>query len=211
MDGLHLQEFYSGAYESPLEERLAWNLSKLLKPGTRLLPQVEVSTRLGRFRPDLTLISPEGVSVLECDGRAYHGDAHRDHVRDLALLETGVAGQGLRFAGDDLYGSLNDLIRLVCVLHPGAFDHRGETITRRLASPEVRALDAGELRLRTHHDLWGTQPGRRERAFGLRRFALDTPDDALRDRLLPGLQAGRFRNLADAVEQTRSGKPERPD
>ena len=131
---LRAQQFYGALYESPIEERLAWQLSKYLTPGVALKPQVTVQTRLGAFRADLVLHTAERNTVIECDGREFHQDAHRDLVRDLALLQTGAIDQIVRFRGTDIHVVLPDVLHVIRVLHPEAFSRRGTVLLHRMTS-----------------------------------------------------------------------------
>ena len=199
----YFQQFYSAAYESPIEERLAWELSKRLAPGVTLRPQAQFSTVLGRFRADLLLSSPTGQTILECDGHAYHLDVHRDHVRDIALLHASHAMQVLRFRGTDLYRSLPDILMTILTLHPDAFDRRGKAMIVRQASLENVAKTREDFLQSIMTSIGGKRPGQIYRAAIVRRFAPDGPHDPLAEFLVQSFQTEEFRTLADAVEATR--------
>lgn len=200
-----IQQYQPRAYESPLESRLAWRLSKLLAPGVALTPQATVQTSIGRFRPDLLLVTSERRTALECDGREFHQDEHYDLVRDIAILKTGTVDQVLRFSGEDLYGSLPDLIQAIALLHPEAFNPRGSTLAARAAAPEMRMISPQTLIQQPRPLFGGTHPGRQFRYATLSRHALDAPllatDSA--QQVIAGLDSRAFRNIQHAVDATR--------
>lgn len=200
----HCQQYYGAAYESPIEERLAWNLSKLLRPGASLRPQVNITTALGTFRADLVLHAGGKNTVLECDGREFHTDDHRDLVRDLALMHTGLVDQVLRFRGVDLHRRIPEVMAVIALGHPTAFDDRGRTLIRNQASPDLQGVPWSSLLARPsfsvvprdEDDLKSVSvkihaPG----SMRLGGSAVQRVQEGLRDRT--------WATLADAVEATR--------
>jgi DNA polymerase-3 subunit epsilon len=101
------------AYESPIEERLAWSIAKILPPGSALVAQMPVPTAIGVFRPDLLLYTPGKITALECDGEEFHQDELADDARDAALLESGLIDQIIRFKGVLLNVVPNDAAYIV--------------------------------------------------------------------------------------------------
>lgn len=134
-------------FDSPLEEVLAWDLSKYISPATTLLKQVVVHTRLGSFRHDFVLVLPSGARVaIECDGSAYHKRS-RDRFRDAAILADADIQGIFRFRGRDIIRHSDDLIFLMSRLLPEAFSERGHsslgTLRSREAAQNYESFDEG--------------------------------------------------------------------
>lgn len=200
----HAQQFYGHAYESPIEERLAWHLSKFLAPSVILRPQVGVQSQIGSFRADMILHAGEVNTVLECDGKAFHQDSHRDLVRDAAMLDTNLVDQVIRFRGEDLYAAIYDVMYLVVVIHPQAFNDRGRVMLRRMASEEIRDLHRPEL-FQKNNLVVGHFEALRAISVVIHApgaLAMQTP---AAQAVVRGLRDHRFETLAQAVEQTRAG------
>lgn len=200
----HCQQYYGAAYESPIEERLAWNLSKRLGPGTSLRPQVNITTAIGTFRADLVLHTGGKNTVLECDGREFHADDHRDLVRDLALIHTGLVDQVLRFRGVDLHRRIPEVMAVIALGHPAAFDDRGRTLIRNQASPDLQGVLWSQLLSQASFSVVPREEDDLKSVYvkihapGSIRFEGQSVRVAQ-----DGLKNGTWKTLAEAVDSTR--------
>lgn len=133
--GFHIPAFQPGMYESPIEERLAWSLAKILdRQDVTLTSQCLVPTAHGAYRTDLLLHSPGRNTVIECDGKAFHQDYLADCARSAALLESGFVDQVVRYPGSVLNFSPDDAVYSLSLLHPEAFQGRAAQVARTRAS-----------------------------------------------------------------------------
>lgn len=127
-------------YESPLEEDLAWHLTKHLADDVELPKQEEVVTPFGTFELDLVAKPPSGSLIaFECDGQGYHPDPFRDRCRDALILGMGVQAAIYRFRGPDLWYHMYDCLYIVTQKDPGLFSWRGHRNIELLASDEVKS------------------------------------------------------------------------
>lgn len=136
-DAYTLGQFHRTA--SPIEEALATALQGLLDHDAALIPELQLRTRLGEFRPDFILWTPGQITALECDGATYHPDPIRDDARDAALLESGMVDKVIRLPADLLRFRPKNAVWAVAQLHPAAFGPRGQQIADRNVSDFVRA------------------------------------------------------------------------
>lgn len=83
-------------FESPIEEMFYDALAPLLASGVEVKTQVPVLN----YRVDFLIRGPRRV-VIECDGREFH-DFNRDRIRDIAMLDSGLIDDVLRFRGCDI-------------------------------------------------------------------------------------------------------------
>src|SRR5947209_4872370 len=114
-------------YDSPIEEDLAWGLSKHLGASVRLHKQVEVPTSVTTFYLDLVAETSSGYRVaFECDGQAYHQDGLRDECRDALILATSKVAAIYRFRGQDLYYHRDDCLFYVLKNDSRLFSERGQ-------------------------------------------------------------------------------------
>jgi hypothetical protein len=148
-------------YDSPIEETLAWNLSKYLADDVRLRKRVEVDTGFAKFYLDLVVESTSGGRrAFECDGRDYHKDPLRDECRDALILETKAVFAIYRFRGQDLHHHLDDCLYYVLNNDPWLFSWRGIHHIDLLASDEVRqVLDPEALPIGTVLPIVGYEIG----------------------------------------------------
>lgn len=132
------REFDPSAYESPIEEWLAYDLLKLLAAPVVLVPQREVSTRWATFRPDFLLTTEGGRRIaIECDGKEFH-DSYRDEWRDVLLLGSGALDVIYRFDGSALFHNIFDCLFVMAHFERDAFSERGHANLDALASKVVR-------------------------------------------------------------------------
>jgi hypothetical protein len=133
-------------YDSPIEEILAWGLSKHLVEGATLDKQVEVGSRFARFRIDLVASTPAGDRVgFECDGKDFHTDRLRDECRDALILGTQSVSAIYRFRGQDLVYHENDCLYFIANKDPRLFSARALRNLELLASDEARQSCGGTL------------------------------------------------------------------
>lgn len=127
--------FQPGKYDSPIEERLAWSVSKLIdSDAVALCAQTLVPTAHGAYRVDMLLHSQGKNTVIECDGEEFHKDYLADCARSAALLESGYVDQVVRYQGDVLHHSPDDAAYSLTFLHPEAFSTRALQVAGTRAS-----------------------------------------------------------------------------
>lgn len=127
------------AFESPLEEYFAENLTKYLDPAVQFAEQVEIPTLGGLFRLDFLATMESWRVAFECDGRDFHRDAIRDECRDSLILGTQAVDVIYRLRGSDLFHHLEDCLFIASQCDPALFSERGRVNLERLASDEARA------------------------------------------------------------------------
>ncbi len=139
-------------YDSPIEEDLAWGLSKHLAESVRLQKQVEVATEFCKFYIDLVAETAAGVRVgFECDGREYHQEGLRDECRDALILGVKAVSAIYRFRGQDIHYHRDDCLFYILRKDPYLFSERGTRNIDLLASEGakrsfgVSALDIGSV------------------------------------------------------------------
>jgi hypothetical protein len=132
------QEF-DPPYDSPIEEELAWGLSKHLAESVRLRKQIEVDTEFSKFYIDLVAETVDGVRVgFECDGREYHREGLRDECRDALILGVKAVSAIYRFRGQDLYYHRDDCLFYILRNDPYLFSERGTRNIDLLASEDAK-------------------------------------------------------------------------
>src|SRR5947208_837210 len=100
---------YDPPYDSPIEEILAWNLSKHLGEDVILDKLAEVKTPFATFYLDLVAITPKGLRIgFECDGKDYHTSPLRDECRDALILAVKSVAAIYRFRGQDIHHHEHD-------------------------------------------------------------------------------------------------------
>ncbi len=135
---------YDPPYDSPIEDILAYSLTKYLSPLVSLDKQVEIETACGRFRPDFIVRGRSKVLAFECDGEKYHsiglkGRARsRDQWRDAMLLNSHPLDAIYRFRGKDIFHHIEDCLYVVSRWDPEIFSERGLVNLEALASAEAR-------------------------------------------------------------------------
>ncbi|MEW6619874.1 MAG: hypothetical protein AB1422_11160 [bacterium] len=128
--------YYSPPYESPIEDKFAYNLVKYLADDITFEAQVEINTICGRFRLDFVASTANGKKVaFECDGKDFHEES-RDEWRDAMILGGGEMDTIYRFRGSDITYHLEDLLYFVSRCDPELFSHRGFINLERLSSNE---------------------------------------------------------------------------
>lgn len=139
---------YAPPYDSPLEDAFARAAQHHWRPDVRVATQVDVATRLGRFRPDFVVTAADGWRIgVECDGAAFH-DTFRDAFRDAAILGSGAVDSIVRIRGTDLVTRPSDILYAFGMAFPRTFSARGHELARRTASrPAWEQVPAGWGRL----------------------------------------------------------------
>jgi hypothetical protein len=137
-------QHYRPPYDSPIEDALAWTLSKHLEPSIELQPQFEVPSFAGTFRLDFLAVGGGRQIGLECDGRKYHGYT-RDMFRDSIILGSTSIDAIYRFRGSDISHRLEDALYSLSTLEPDLFSARGRTNLKQLASRSRSVFDGTEF------------------------------------------------------------------
>ena len=131
------EPLYDPPYDSPLEDRFAYNIVKYLNSSTTLQKQVEVETICGRFIIDFVADCGSKKVAFECDGEEYH-DQSRDEWRDAMILGAGAVDVIYRLRGSDLTYHLEDCLLVVSKWEPEIFSQRGLVNLQTLATDEAR-------------------------------------------------------------------------
>lgn len=126
-----------GAYDSPIEAELAWELGKWLADSVGVTQQEVFETSAGRFRPDFVLRTGLRSVGVEADGRDFHNE-RRDEWRDAMLLGEGRLDTIYRLRGTDIAHRLPDCLYLMTRLDPELFSERGRINLANAASYEAR-------------------------------------------------------------------------
>ncbi|MFQ5875594.1 MAG: hypothetical protein ACE5JL_17600 [Dehalococcoidia bacterium] len=127
---------YEPPYDSPIEQILAWHLTRYLEWDVEFDKQVEIHTRHGLFRADFVLSHMGEKIEVECDGRDFH-DQSRDELRDAIVLGEGHVDTIYRFRGCDITYNPADCVWLMSVLDPSLFSQRGHLHLDRLRKLEI--------------------------------------------------------------------------
>lgn len=127
---------YEPPYDSPIEEILAWHLSKYIRQDVSLEKQVEFITEHGVLRVDFLLSNDERKIVIECDGRDFH-EPLRDEIRDAILLGEGHVDTIYHFRGCDITHYPVDCVRLISILDPNLINSRGHVQLKQLSQLEI--------------------------------------------------------------------------
>lgn len=131
-------EAFNPPYDSPIEEMLAWHLSKYLDEPVVPDEQAEVVTPVATFYLDLMVRRHGGrVIAFECDGKEYHTDPFRGQCRNALIFCYGGAKAIYPFRGQDLHDGVNDGLYAVARKDPAAFSDRGHRHVELLA-PDLR-------------------------------------------------------------------------
>lgn len=129
---------YLPPYDSPIEDDLAREIVKHLRPSVTWAPQFWVTTICGRFRLDFYLNSGGKKIGFECDGRDFHQKSWwKDLWRDQLILGSGSVDVIYRFRGCDIFHHLYDCIYLTSLWDPEGFTERGRLNLETLASFDV--------------------------------------------------------------------------
>lgn len=129
-----LPPLYAPRYDSPIEQDFAYAAQHHWRPDVRLDTQVDVGTRLGRFRLDFVVTAADGWRIgVECDGAVFH-DPFRDAFRDAAILGAGAVDSIVRIRGVDLVARPCDVVYAFSMAFPAIFSARGYQLARRRAS-----------------------------------------------------------------------------
>jgi hypothetical protein len=201
-------------YDSPIQQELAWVLSKYVTPNARFTKEKEISTDVSAFRVDLVLEIPGGKSIgIECDGRDFH-DPLADLFRDSLILGSSNLSALYRFPGRVLANRPEDALYLLSLWEPEFFNDRLDDQRDLLVSDEVRdAFNQGAW-----HDAypyvfnWNYRVGDNglsqvevvRHKFGLR----EPPPDSI-DRIWAFSQAGSFCSVDALAEAFASKHPTR--
>lgn len=132
---------YEEPYESPIEQRFAWDAWKRLRPEVALEKQVWVQTHCGNFRLDFVARTPGNRRVgIECDGKNFH-DRRRDEWRDALVLSTGACDVIYRLRGKDIWARPSDVLYVLTQLERELFSDSGLTTAATLAARSVKEAD----------------------------------------------------------------------
>ena len=130
---------YEPPYDSPIEEKFAWNVVKYLLSTVQLMPQYTVETLCGLFRLDFVLESQDGRKIgIECDGKEFH-DEYRDEWGDSMILGDSDIYAIFRFRGCDIKHHIEDLLYITNLEEPSIFGERGRGNLVKLASDEAKS------------------------------------------------------------------------
>lgn len=130
---------FNQPYDSPIEEILAWTLSKHIAGDVELIKQHLVETTNGNFRLDFVVKRPNAKLIaIECDGKEFHVDVCRDQLRDSLILINGAVETIYRFRGQDLHYHTNDCLYWLTKTEPSMFSERGSSNLYQLATDEAR-------------------------------------------------------------------------
>jgi hypothetical protein len=133
---------YLPPYDSPIEDKFAYFLTKYIAGDVKILPQFPAETICGRFVIDFVLISPEiGRVAIECDGREFHDD-RRDEWRDAMILGHQIVDSVYRLRGSDINFYIEDVLFLLSRLEPGLMSARGSTNLNTLVSIDAKVFPA---------------------------------------------------------------------
>jgi hypothetical protein len=143
-------QHYCPPYDSPIEDTLAWTLSKHIDQNVELQQQKEVPTFAGCFRLDFLASGGGRQLAIECDGRDYH-DYTRDMFRDSIILGSSSIDAIYRFTGTDIASRIEDGLYTLSTLEPALFSARGHTNLKQLASRSRYVFDGTEF-VTTHLD-----------------------------------------------------------
>jgi len=130
-------EHFNPPYDSPLEERFAFDIAKHLDSEVTIVTQSWVKTRCGNYRVDFLLNRGALRLAVETDGKNFH-DPIRDLWRDSLILGTGTIDAIVRFRGTDLFGFPNDCLYLLAFWYPKLFSERGHQHLFQLATRQTR-------------------------------------------------------------------------
>jgi len=149
-------EYYQeleGPFDSIIEIEFAREICKYLKEGVIIETQQELSTRLGNFRVDFSLLFDGKNLVIELDGKEHHKGT-KDIWRDAFILGENKSDYIIRFKGKDIVHNLGECLYILIKLHPEYFSNRslknipnlldGENkveIDKRLSENEFGILD----------------------------------------------------------------------
>jgi very-short-patch-repair endonuclease len=121
-------------FESPIEERLADAMAKVLPDHVRCVPQLELAAEGVRYRADFVLQAGNRLSVVEADGRDFH-DRGNDRIRDLRMLNACGISDVFRFRGCDIHFDAECCVDFLV------------SYGRHLRQPDARPLDGADVLL----------------------------------------------------------------
>ena len=117
--------YMPGKYESPIEDRFAWHITKYLNPEVNFYAQYPIKTLCGSFRIDFVVEYGGSRIGFECDGKDFH-NPYRDLWRDAMILGTSKVDSIFRLRGRDIYMYPLDLIYTIARWHSSLFSSRGQ-------------------------------------------------------------------------------------
>jgi hypothetical protein len=124
--------YTSGKYESPIEDKFAWHITKYLKSNVEFYSQFPVKTICGGFRLDFVIGYNSKLIGFECDGQNFH-DPYRDLWRDSMILGTNKIDSIFRLRGTDIHRYPIDLLYTIAKFHSPIFSSRGLISLSKLA------------------------------------------------------------------------------
>lgn len=123
-------------HDSIIERQLAYSLNKWREYGdapllptdppqtiaaARVAAQAPLSTCATTFYGDLVMLHGGSITLVECDGQAYHDDPLRDAVRTALILNEGLVDHVFRFNGVMLTHAPDDATLIMQRVIPDAF------------------------------------------------------------------------------------------
>lgn len=127
--------------ESPIESLFFTEIVKHLEVGTKIEPQREYITQIGKFRVDFLIRKGTIEYVIELDGKAYH-KKQNDVWRDSFLLGENKVKTIIRIKGKDVIHNLNECLYFLSQIFPNTFSERGKiNLATLLESENKKAID----------------------------------------------------------------------
>lgn len=131
---------YNPPYDSPIENEFAYHLEKYIDPSVIVIPQYEIKTLCGTFRPDFFLRTNTTKIVIECDGKEFHS-AYRDEWRDAMILGDSDIDAIYRITGAGIVYHLMDVFYIISKLDKNIFSERGRKNIKSLVSKEIKNFE----------------------------------------------------------------------
>lgn len=196
-------QLYEPPYDSPIEDILAYNLLKYIRPDVVLRRQVEVATKAGTFRLDFVL-EGNGVSIgLECDGEEFH-DPWRDEWRDAMILGSAKMDDILRIPGKHICGRPSICIYRIAEWYHEFFTDHGQTNIETLARAEAEAVDEAYGHPHGNLDFHGEEG--KQRILGMVRLERRAQSPHYLAKLLAFAKASSHTTLDAIIEEYKSTK-----
>ena len=115
---------YDPPYDSPIEDKFAYNFVKYAALDCSLVNQHPVETICGKFIIDFVIVSNNGKHIgVECDGKDFH-DASRDEWRDAMIIGDGHLDVIYRIKGEDITYQIENVLYLMANIDQTAFSDR---------------------------------------------------------------------------------------
>ena len=125
---------YRPPYDSPIENKFAYNFVKYAAQDCSLIKQYPVDTICGKFIVDFVVIANNGKRIgVECDGKDFH-DTSRDEWRDAMILGDDYLDVMYRIKGDDINYQIEIVLFLMAKVDSYMFTDCGRTNLNTLAS-----------------------------------------------------------------------------